>query len=59
VCDYHHKNNDNHTIIDVILMNEFIPREAKEYISILNEEQINKVLNVGTSSTNKKRRKKS
>jgi hypothetical protein len=34
-------------------------REAKEYVSILNEEQINKVLNVGTSSTNKKRRKKS
>jgi hypothetical protein len=30
--DYHHKNNDNHTIIDVILMNEFISREAKEYI---------------------------
>jgi hypothetical protein len=34
-------------------------REAKEYVLLLNEEQINKVLNVGMSSTNKKRRKKS
>jgi hypothetical protein len=34
-------------------------REAKEYILLLNEEQLNKVLNVGMSSTNKKRRKKS
>jgi hypothetical protein len=34
-------------------------REAKECISVLTDENLNKILNVGTSSTNKKRRKKS
>jgi hypothetical protein len=34
-------------------------REAKEYISILTDNQIKDILNIGTSSTNKKRRKKS
>ena len=34
-------------------------REAKECISSLTDDYLNKILNVGTSSTNKKRRKKS
>lgn len=34
-------------------------REAKEYINILNDNQIKDILNVGTSSTKTKRRKKS
>jgi hypothetical protein len=34
-------------------------REAKEYISILTDNQIKDILNVGTSSTKTKRRKKS
>ena len=34
-------------------------REAKECISSLTDEFLNKILNVGQSSTNKKRRKKS
>jgi hypothetical protein len=33
-------------------------REAKEYISILRDDQLEDILNVGTSSTNKKRRNK-
>jgi hypothetical protein len=34
-------------------------REAKECISSLTDDCLNEILNVGTSSTNKKRRKKS
>lgn len=33
-------------------------REAKDYITALTNENLNKILNVGTSSTNKKRRNK-
>jgi len=51
--------NDKETIDKVAELYQCSTREAKEYLSILNKDQIKDILNVGTSSTNKKRRKKS
>ena len=50
---------DKETVNKIAEYNNCSTREAKEYISILTDNQIKDILNVGTSSTNKKRRKKS
>ena len=50
---------DKDTINKVVDIYQCSSREAKEYLAILDENQIKNILNVGTSSTNKKRRKKS
>ena len=50
---------DKETVDKIAEYHNCSTREAKEYISILTDNQIKDILNVGTSSTNKKRRKKS